>query len=472
MTFLCLAALFGTAASASAQQAPAPQLAQAVPATRGELMFSFAPVVRRVSPAVVNIYAAIRPRDAQRPPFADDPFFRRFFGDDFLRSMPRERIQNSLGSGVVLRRNGLVVTNAHVVKGSDEIRVVLADRREFDAKLRLLDERYDLAVLEIDSRGEELQAIELRDSDTIEAGDIVLAIGNPFGLSQTVTSGIVSAVARVAVGVNESGFFVQTDAAINPGNSGGALVGLDGKLIGINTAIYAARGGGSIGIGFATPSNIVARLLDVVDAGGQRVVRPWLGAAVQSVTSEIAASLGLPHPGGVILRSVVPGGPADAAGLKVGDVVVAANGTTIDDDNVLRYRLATYGVGRSIELRGLRNGTEVAVRLALAAPPELPAREQAQLADGTPFAGAVVVNMSPAVAEELGYDDSLAGVFVIELRQGFARRYLKPGDQVVMVNGKPVANVAELRRLIGAGASEWTVVVRRERQMQTFRFRG
>jgi len=265
---------------------------------------------------------------------------------------------------------------------------------------------------------------------------------------------------------------VQTDAAINPGNSGGALVGLDGKLIGINTAIYAARGGGSIGIGFATPSNIVARLLDVVEAGGHRVVRPWLGAAVQSVTAEIAGSLGLAHPGGVILRSVVPGGPADAAGLKVGDVLTAANGTTIDDDNVLRYRLATWGVGRTIEVTAMRNGSEITARLALAAPPELPAREQAQMPDGSPFAGAVVVNMSPAVAEELGYEDGLAGVFVIELRQGFARRYLKSGDQVVMVNGKPVANVAELRRLIAAGATEWTLVVRRERQMQTFRFRG
>jgi Do/DeqQ family serine protease len=460
-------------ATARPAAAEAPLVAQAVPSGRGEIVLSFAPVVRRASPAVVNIYAATRSRQqAQRPPFADDPFFRRFFGEDFLRSLPRERVQNALGSGVVVRGNGLVVTNAHVVKGSDEIRVVMHDRREFDATVRIVDERYDLAVLKIEVGGEALPALELRDSDTIEAGDIVLAIGNPFGLSQTVTSGIVSAVARVATGVNESGFFIQTDAAINPGNSGGALVGLDGRLVGINTAIYAARGGGSIGIGFATPSNIVARLIDVVDDGAARLVRPWLGAAVQNLTAEIAASLGIGRPAGVIVRSLVQGGPAERAGIRVGDAIVAVGSVPIDDENALRFRLATQRMGQTVELAIRRNGQDSRLAVSLVPPPETPARDQAVLADGSPLSGAVVVNMSPAVAEELGLDEAISGVVVTELRQGFGRRFLKAGDQIVSVNGRTVGSVAELRRVVGSSSGDWTLAVRRDGQVQNFRFRG
>src|SRR5712675_1977810 len=218
---------------------PPGALAQALPTDRSELAYSYAPLVKRVSPAVVNIYTTTTARVQRRLPF---PF----------PGMPQ--------AGVLVRPDGLIVTNAHVVKGADEIRVVLADRREFDAKVVTQDERYDLALVRIDGSGEKFPFLEMRDSDSIEVGDVVLAIGNPFGLNQTVTSGIISALARSAGGVNDSSFFIQTDAAINPGNSGGALVSLDGRLIGINTAIY-SQTGGSIGIGFATPSNIVARVV-------------------------------------------------------------------------------------------------------------------------------------------------------------------------------------------------------------------
>ena len=227
-----------------------PGFAQPLPTSRSDLAYSFAPVVKKVSPAVVNIYTTTTARVQRRLPF---PF----------PGMPQDggqRVQNSLGSGVLVKADGLIVTNAHVVKGADEIRVVLGDRREFDAKLVTQDERYDLALLRIDTQGDKFPFIELRDSDSIEVGDVVLAIGNPFGLNQTVTSGIISALARSAGGVNDSSFFIQTDAAINPGNSGGALVSLDGRMIGINTAIY-SQTGGSVGIGFATPSNIVARMI-------------------------------------------------------------------------------------------------------------------------------------------------------------------------------------------------------------------
>ncbi|HTG24767.1 MAG TPA: trypsin-like peptidase domain-containing protein, partial [Reyranella sp.] len=261
---------------------PAGALAQALPTDRSELAYSYAPLVKRVSPAVVNIYTTTTARVQRRLPF---PF----------PGMPQagERVQNSLGSGVLVRPDGLIVTNAHVVKGADEIRVVLADRREFDAKVVTQDERYDLALVRIDGNGEKFPFLEMRDSDSIEVGDVVLAIGNPFGLNQTVTSGIISALARSAGGVNDSSFFIQTDAAINPGNSGGALVSLDGRLIGINTAIY-SQTGGSVGIGFATPSNIVSRIVSTGEQGG-RIVRPWLGINMQRVTPDIAAGFNLPR---------------------------------------------------------------------------------------------------------------------------------------------------------------------------------
>src|SRR4029077_2880012 len=227
---------------------------------------------------------------------------------------------NSLGSGVLVQADGLIVTNAHVVKGAEEIRVVLFDRREFDAKLVTQDERYDLALLRIENAGEKFPFLEMRDSDSIEVGDVVLAIGNPFGLNQTVTSGIISALARSAGGVNDSSFFIQTDAAINPGNSGGALVSLDGRLIGINTAIY-SQTGGSVGIGFAPPSNIVTRIVSTGEQGG-RIVRPWLGINMQRVTPDIATGFNLPRPAGLVVKEVFPGGPGAHAGLKRNDGII------------------------------------------------------------------------------------------------------------------------------------------------------
>src|SRR6185437_11136597 len=271
-----------------------PAGAQPLPSSRDALQFSYAPLVKKVSPAVVNIYTATTMRVLRRLPF---PF----------PGMPQDggsRVQNSLGSGVLVKPDGLIVTNAHVVRGADQIRVVLSDRREFDAKLVIQDDRYDLALLRINGEGEKFPFLELRDSDSIEVGDIVLAIGNPFGLNQTVTSGIVSAVARSAGGVNDSSFFIQTDAAINPGNSGGALVSLDGRLIGINTAIF-SQTGGSVGIGFATPSNIVARMVATGEQGG-RIIRPWLGVSMQSMTPDLAAGLNLPRPVGLLVKEVFP----------------------------------------------------------------------------------------------------------------------------------------------------------------------
>src|SRR5437899_1156986 len=412
---------------------PAGALAQALPTDRSELAYSYAPLVKRVSPAVVNIYTTTTARVQRRLtfPFPGMP----------LPPQAGERVQNSLGSGVLVRPDGLIVTNAHVVKGADEIRVVLADRREFEAKLITQDERYDLALLRIDTSGEKFPFLEMRDSDSIEVGDIVLAIVNPFGLNQTVTSGTISAVARSAGGVGDSSFFIQTDAAINPGNSGGALVSLDGRLIGINTAIY-SQTGGSVGIGFATPSNIVARVVATGMAGG-RIVRPWLGISMQRVTADIASGLGLARPAGLVVKDVYPKGPGEKAGFKRNDVIVAVRDLPIDNEASLRFRLATLSVGDTVPVRVIRGGKEITLEVPLMAPPEDPPRDRSLLDGRQPLSGATVVNMSPAIADELGLIEWKDGVAVVEVQPGsYAGRFLRPGDMVTAVNGQPLKSVA------------------------------
>jgi serine protease Do len=377
-------------------------------------------------------------------------------------------VQNSLGSGVLVKPDGLIVTNAHVVRGADEIRVVLADRREFDAKLVTQDDRYDLALLRIDGAGEKFPFLELRDSDSIEVGDIVLAIGNPFGLSQTVTGGIVSAVARSAGGVNDSNFFLQTDAAINPGNSGGALVSLDGRLIGINTAIY-SQSGGSVGIGFATPSNIVARIVEIGTSGG-RLVRPWLGISMQTVTSELATALALPRPVGLLVKDVFASGPGDRAGIRRNDVIVALRDQPIDDEAAMRFRLATLSVGETVPITVIRGGKELTLQLPLAAPPENPPRDKSALDGRQPLSGATVVNLSPAVAEEMGLIEWKPGVAVVEVQPGsYAARFLRQGDMVIALNGQEVKSVADLKKRIAAGVSSMSVG--REGMVSTIQFR-
>src|SRR5579883_1684512 len=319
---ICLAAAVGVA----------PVLAQTVPKSREAIRLSFAPIVKQAAPAVVNVFSRRVVRTSASP-FADDPFFRRFFGDRSPFGIPQDRVQNSLGSGVIVDPDGLIVTNHHVIQDAQEITVVLPDRREFEAKVLRSDERTDLAVLKVDPKGERLPTLPIGDSDSLQVGDLVLAIGNPFGVGQTVTSGIVSGLARTAVGIGDFRSFIQTDAAINPGNSGGALIDLDGRLVGINTAIF-SRSGGSIGIGFAIPTNMVRIVLQAASNGG-RIVRPWLGASGQGVTADLAASLGLPRPEGVLLKEVVPGSPAAQAGLRVGDVVLAIEGHEIEDTESL-----------------------------------------------------------------------------------------------------------------------------------------
>jgi serine protease Do len=450
---------------------PAP--AQTVPQSREQIHLSFAPVVKRTAPAVVNVFSRRIVRAPGGPPVSplfNDPIFRRFFGDQIPQGVPQQRIQNSLGSGVLVSADGLIVTNHHVIKDADQITIVLADRREFEAQRLRSDERTDLAVLKIDAKGEQLPHLELGDSDALEVGDLVLAIGNPFGVGQTVTSGIVSALARTHVGVSDFRFFIQTDAAINPGNSGGALVDLDGRLVGVNTAIY-SRSGGSIGIGFAIPTAMVRTVLAGAGAGG-KVVRPWLGASGQPLTSEIAAGLGLKRPVGVLVKEVAPGGPAAQAGIRTGDVIISVNGHEVEDAEALRFRIATIEVGGTARLQLWRRGAEREVAVRVVAPPEDPPRQETLIQGRNPLAGARVANLSPALADELGRDATQRGVVVLDLEpRSLAQRIgLLRGDIVVSINDRQTASVAQLKDAL-AGASQWTVVLKRADKLITLEAR-
>ncbi|MDT8328965.1 MAG: trypsin-like peptidase domain-containing protein, partial [Roseovarius sp.] len=305
-----------------------------VPQNRMEVQLSFAPVVREAAPAVVNIYAK-RIVNFRSSPFQSDPFFQGLF-QDF--GSPRPRVENSLGSGVILSEDGIVVSNYHVVGEATDIRVVLNDRREFSARVLLSDEESDLAILRLDRAGG-LSALELRDSDTVEVGELVLAIGNPFGIGQTVSSGIVSGLARSGTATgNARGYFIQTDAPINPGNSGGALVDVNGQLIGINTSIL-SRSGGSNGIGFAIPSALVAQFVAQARAGNDRFHRPWAGIAGQQVTADMAEGLGLDRPGGIVISLLHPESPFSKAGFQVGDVVVAVDAQPVNTAAEMVFRM-------------------------------------------------------------------------------------------------------------------------------------
>ncbi|MFO1069465.1 MAG: Do family serine endopeptidase [Geminicoccaceae bacterium] len=418
-----------------------------VPESAPQVQLSFAPIVKRVVPAVVSVTSR-KEVAGGRDQFLDDPFFN-FFFRDFGGGQPQPQVQQSLGSGVLVRADGLIVTNHHVVDGADAIEVVLADRRSFPAKLVTTDERSDLAFLKIDPGRERLPTLPLGDSDAIEVGDLVLAVGNPFGIGQTVTGGIISATARTAPQLDSDVSFLQTDAAVNPGNSGGALVDMRGSLVGINTAIF-SRSGGSIGIGFAIPANLVKARMAALDgkAEGGRLARPWLGAQLQPVDPDIAASLGLDRPRGVLVRQVYPGAAADRAGLRGGDIVLAVDGVEVVDPAGLGYRVSLRRMGDKAGLEVWRRGRTVAAALPVEAAPRTPAPETSRL-DGD-LAGATVANLSPAFNEELGLDMFDAGVVVLEVQRGSRAQAmrLRPGDRIVGVNEGDVASVAELRRAL------------------------
>jgi len=438
-----------------------------VPGSIADLRLSYAPVVQRVTPSVVNVYAA--KIVANRNPFMDDPFFRRFFGGG---GMPQEQIQRSLGSGVIVDPSGLIMTNNHVIEGASEVKVALADKREFEAEILLKDARSDLAVLRVKDGRERFTAIELGDSDELQVGDVVLAVGNPFGVGQTVTHGIVSALARTQVGITDYQFFIQTDAAINPGNSGGALVDVAGRLVGLNTAIY-SRSGGSQGIGFAIPVNMVKVVVASARTGGSTVKRPWLGAKLQNVTPDIAESLGLKRPAGALVATVAEKSPAARAGLKTGDLIVAIDGQLVEDQNAFDYRFATKPLGGQAQLGIIRNGKEATLRVALETAPET-ARDEILIQARSPFMGLKVVNISPAVADELRLDSTAEGVVVTEVADGSLAQSLgfQRGDMITEVNGEKVAQTRDLDRAAKERQRLWRITIVRGGQQISVTFGG
>ncbi len=443
-----------------------PALAK-VPASRAEVTLSFAPVVHKSAPAVVNIYAK-RIIASQPSPFANDPFFSEFFRN-FGRPVPR--VQQSLGSGVILSPDGLVVSNYHVVGEATQIRVALNDRREFDARVLLADKTADLAVLKLIG-ARNLPTLRLRPSSEIEVGDLVLAIGNPFGVGQTVSSGIISGLARSggAVG-NTRAYFIQTDAPINPGNSGGALVDMTGALVGINTSIL-TRSGGSNGIGFAIPADLVAAFLKQAKAGNKTFIRPWAGLIGQMVDSTLAEGLNLDRPEGMVVVQMHPQSPFAKAGLRQGDIIIGFNGQPVNGPAELLYHMSVAGVGAKITITFFRNGKKQTAVVRMTQAPDQPPRNQTLIAGQSPLAGLTIARINPAVISEMGLPMTASGVIVVSARGIAANIGFRRGDIVKEVNGLRIKAPADLRRAARMRVGVWTITILRKGQLLTMRLRG
>ena len=422
-----------------------------VPASTSEISLTFAPLVRQASPAVVNVYS--EKNVSQRGMTLEQMMF---------GVAPQSRVQNSLGSGVIVGADGIIVTNNHVIQGADTFRVVLSDRREYPAELLLGDERTDLAVLKINTEGRALPVLPYADTRDSQVGDLVLAIGNPFGVGQTVTNGIISATARTDVGINDYSFFIQTDAAVNPGNSGGALVNTRGELVGVNTAIF-SRTGGSVGIGFAIPAEMVKRVVDAAVNGGT-FVRPWLGLAAQSVSFDIAKAQGLDRPVGVMVTEVYPGGPAESAGLRRGDLVTAIDDREVFDEKGLKFLAAIRNPGERAKLSVLRGGKAQTLNVKVEPPPGATEADVVLLTNGSVFNGARVIELSPRLAEENGLDPFTrgSGIYVHSVTRGtISRNYFRPGDIIRSVNGKQTKTVKEFQDVLKANTRDWEIEIER-----------
>lgn len=438
-----------------------------VPGSLAEIQLGFAPLVKQATPAVVNIYAK-RVVAVRSSPFAGDPFFQDLFRDF---GTVRPEVQNSLGSGVILSSDGIVVSNYHVVGEATDIRVVLADRREYAATVILGDEESDLAVLRLDG-ATDLPALSLRDSDSVEVGELVLAIGNPFGVGQTVSSGIVSGLARsgTASGTGR-GYFIQTDAAINPGNSGGALIDVNGALIGVNTSIL-TRSGGSNGIGFAIPANLVARFVEQAREGRIRFERPWAGMSGQSVDADIAASLGLDRPGGILVSALHPSSPFAEAGLRPGDVILTVDGQPVNTPAEMVFRMSVAGLGKVAQVTALRDGVRDTVAVELRPAPDTPPRAMLRLDEGSPLPGLTVLNVNPAVLAEFNLPLGSAGVVVANPGPYGARLGIRPGDVILAINGNAITQTAQVQNALRDAAAARALRLDLQRGLQRLSLRS
>jgi serine protease Do len=447
------------------QASPVKEVTKQIPLLREEITFSYAPVIKKIAPAVVNIYT-LQHMKAKLPasPLLDDPFFKQFYE----RAHPGSgHDQISLGSGVIINKEGFILTNYHVVDDADVIQVVLSDRREFIAKLIIADKGSDLALLKIDSK-EDFPYLSVTHQEDLEVGDVVLAIGNPFGVGQTVTHGIVSALARSQEGISDFHSFIQTDAAINPGNSGGALVTTDGRLVGINTAIY-SKSGGSMGIGFAIPTILAVSLIDSLKNGGH-IVRPWLGLEVEAVTLKVASGLGLDRPHGVLVKNVYPDGPAYRAGIKVGDVISGLDGRAIEDKAALEYRVAISPIGKKATITVLRHGEEKKLPIDLIEPMGTKNAPPFIIEGSHPLQGTKMKVLSPAIALDMGLNPMMKGVVITEVSKSgnAAQLGVLPGDVLVSINKKNVTTKKDVTALLQDKKASWQIVLRRGKKLVTF----
>lgn len=438
-----------------------------VPQSQAEISMGFAPLVKKSAPAVVNIYAKIVTQAPQRSPFMSDPFF-----DDFFRSLtrPKPRVENSLGSGVILSANGIVVSNYHVVGMATDIRVVTSDRREYSARVVLGDRASDLAILQLEDAAD-LPFLNLRDSDQVEVGELVLAIGNPFGVGQTVSSGIVSGLARTGMGAGDGlGYYLQTDAPINPGNSGGALVDVNGDLIGINTRIL-SRSGGSNGIGFAIPANLVRQFVTQAQDGAEQFERPWAGMTGQPVDADLAGSLGLDVPEGMVISDLHEVSPFVDAGFRVGDVIKHVDGEVVNSPSEMVFRMTVAGLGGTSLIRRVRGGEEEEVAVSLIAAPDVPAADPIEMDRRSLLPGLTVVRINPAVTVRMQLPLSARGVVVVDPGRNGARIGLKPGDILQKIDGQAIQETEDVPAALDDAGRRVQILLERRGQRINLRFR-
>lgn len=450
-----------------------PAFAQAkrvLPQSADQVQLSYAPIVKQTAPAVVNVYATKITQQSVSP-FANDPFFQRFFGGNspFFQSRPRQ--SQSLGSGVMIDGAGVVLSNSHVVSGADNIRISLSSGREYDVDLVLDDPRTDLAVLRIKNPDREFPALEFGNSDNLEVGDLVLAIGNPFGVGQTVTSGIISALARTGIQTDDYGFFIQTDAAINPGNSGGALVDMSGRLVGINSAIF-TRSGGSLGIGFAIPANM-AKVVAEAGMNGGVFERPWMGVALQDMTSDLANSLGIDPPHGVLITEIAENSPANEAGLQSGDVILAIDDVKIENIGAFGFRMATKPAKGFTRVQILRDGRYRDFEVALAPKPTNTGNE-VSISGESRFTGVSARDLTPQIAESFGLSFSTKGVVIVDVRRNSPAGALglRPGDVILALNGQEIESAQMFADLVSSRANSWEIVMHRDGRTVRYVVRG
>ena len=436
-----------------------------VPQSEIEIKLSFVPLVKQAAPAVVNIYAQ-RIIEERRSPFSRDPFFRDFFRN-FGQLQPR--VQNSLGSGVILSADGYVVSNYHVVGGATDIRVVLHDGREISGDVILADEDSDLAVLKINT-DEMLPHLDLRKSDTVEVGELVLAIGNPFGVGQTVTNGIISGLARTGIASGSAkGYFLQTDAPINPGNSGGALIDISGSLVGVNTSIL-SRSGGSNGIGFAIPADLVGQFLVQAKAGRSSFIRPWAGMRGQPITFEMAASLNLPAMSGMIISELHELSPFSKVGIGVGDIITKVDGLDINSPAEMLYRMSVVGIGTAVDVSYLSQGILKSSKIDLV---EMPNWEAKQITLGPEFIfmDLHISELTPEFQSKFGLSFSSDGLIVLDPGRIASRLGLRRGDLLGEVNGKPVDTIEDAISAISSIKSSGSITIIRSGRRVSLRFR-